>query len=296
MSSISETQAVPGGEASVSGVSWAAIFAGGLAAAAASLLMTLIGVGVGLTTLSPWSGPPSGQTIAISAAIWLIAMQWVSSALGGYLTGRLRTKWSGLDTGEVLFRDTAHGFLAWCLSTVFVVTILASALGTLVSSATSAVGTVSSSFIQGAAQGAAQRGAPSATEADPVGYAVDVLFRSPNQQNEAQDARGEATRIIVAGVAQGDIPAGDRAYLAQLIAARTGIAQPEAEKRVSDMIANAQLAKQKAQEAADASRKAGATFALFSVLSMAIGAFIAAVAGAIGGRVRNDDLLAVRPR
>ncbi|GGF69869.1 hypothetical protein GCM10007301_32000 [Azorhizobium oxalatiphilum] len=289
----SDPAVVPGAEASVSGVSWAAIFAGGLAAAACSILLTLIGVGVGLTTLSPWSGPPSGQTLAISAAIWLIVMQWLSSGLGGYLTGRLRTKWSGLDTGEVLFRDTAHGFLAWCLSTVFVVTILASAMGTLASGTARAVGAVAGSAVQGASQGAAQQGT-SATSGDPVGYAVDMLFRTPTPQpGSPDDARGEAARIIVSGIAKGDIPAADRSYLAQLVSARTGIAPPEAEKRVSDLVANAQATAQKAKEAADASRKAGATFALFCVLSMAIGAFIASVAGAIGGRARKDDAIAV---
>lgn len=293
----SEPAVVPGAEASVSGVSWAAIFAGGLAAAASSLLLTLIGVGVGLTSVSPWSAPPSGQTLAISAAVWLIVMQWLSSGLGGYLTGRLRTKWSGLDTGEVLFRDTAHGFLAWCLATVFVVTILASAMGTLASGTVRAVGAVAGSAVQGASQGAAQQGASSATQADPVGYAVDTLFRKPAPQpGSSEDVRGEATRIVLSGIAKGDIPAADRTYLAQLVSARTGIAQPEAEKRVSDLVANAQAAAQKAKEAADAARKAGATFALFCVLSMAIGAFIASVAGAIGGRARKDDAIVIARR
>ncbi|MEP9380383.1 hypothetical protein ABLE91_27045 [Aquabacter sp. CN5-332] len=223
--------------------------------------------------------------------IWLLIMQWLSSALGGYLAGRLRIKWSGIHTDEVFFRDTVHGFLAWCVSTLIVFALLASSTSALVSGGARAVGGLAASAVQGASEGAAQQGiAQSAGQADPMGYFVDTLFRSSSQPESDRDVRSEASRILATGLAAGDISQPDRAYLAQLVASRAGIAQPEAEKRVSEVIANAQAAKQKVKEAADAARKAGATFALFTVLSMVLGAFIASVAGAIGGRSREDDM------
>src|ERR1700689_4603318 len=102
-----------------SAVSWAAIVAGGFTAAAITLILLSLGAGVGLTTVSPWwNRSVSAASFGIGAAIWLIVVQWISSAFGGYIAGRLRTKWVGIHTDEVFFRDTAHGFLAWALATV----------------------------------------------------------------------------------------------------------------------------------------------------------------------------------
>lgn len=279
------------GESAASGVSWAAIVAGALAATATTVTLTLLGSGIGLTTLSPWSGGPDAGTFAISAAVWLVVTQWLSAGLGGYLAGRLRTKWTDVRSDEVFFRDTAHGFLAWALATVLVAFLLASATTSLVSGSLRAAGSLVGSATQGAAQGAAQQ---SGSVTDPTGYFVDSLFRTTTPQpGSEQDVRGETTRILVSGIANGDVPAADRTYLAQLVSARTGLAQPEAEKRVNDVIAQAQAAKDKAKAAADAARKAAATVAIFTVLSMAVGAFIASVAAALGGRLRDDaDLIA----
>jgi hypothetical protein len=107
-------------ESSASAVEWAAILGGALGATGISIILFTLGSGLGLSTVSPWSwSNPSPTTFGIAAGIWLIVTQWLASALGGYLTGRLRTKWVGIRTDEVFFRDTAHGFLAWALATVF---------------------------------------------------------------------------------------------------------------------------------------------------------------------------------
>src|SRR5690349_23801636 len=101
------------GSGSQSAVSWAAVIAGGIAAVAITLLLVALGAGIGLSSVSPWStSNPSSTTFTLLAAVWLVIVQWLSSGLGGYLAGRLRTKWSSLHTDEVFFRDTAHGFLA----------------------------------------------------------------------------------------------------------------------------------------------------------------------------------------
>ena len=109
-------------ESSASAVEWPSIFAGALAAFGVTIVLLTLGPGVGLTTASPWSfHNPSPTAFGTGAAIWLIVTQWLSSAFGGYLTGRLRTKWVGVRTEETLFRDTAHGLLAWALATLLIV-------------------------------------------------------------------------------------------------------------------------------------------------------------------------------
>ncbi|HEY5210953.1 MAG TPA: hypothetical protein VIJ42_16060 [Stellaceae bacterium] len=279
-------------EAAVSAVSWPAIFAGAFVMAASALILIELGTGVGLTTISPW--PNSGMSLtsfAITTAIWLIVVQWIASALGGYVAGRLRTRWIGTHTHEVFFRDTAQGFVTWSVVAVFGVLIAASAAGL-----TAGVGAHSAATLgSGAAQGAG--GAMAQTRA----YDVDTLFRSANPAPAAAgapgasstgtstaDARGEATRILATGLANGgDVPAGDRAYLATLVAARTGISKDEAQKRVDQAITAEKAAIEKARIAADKARKAAANLAIFLSLSMVVGAFIASVAASIGGQERD---------
>src|SRR6478735_1789096 len=122
-------------ESSASAVEWAAIFGGALAAFGVTILLLTLGPGLGLATVSPWSlTNPSPITFGTVAAIWLVVTQWLSSAFGGYMAGRLRTKWVGIRTEEVFFRDTAHGLLAWALATLLIAVLV-----TLGSAATAGV-------------------------------------------------------------------------------------------------------------------------------------------------------------
>jgi hypothetical protein len=179
--------AEPAVESSASAVEWAAIAGGALAAIGVSIIIFTLASGAGLATVRPWSfSSPSPTTFGVAAAIGLVVTQWVSSALGGYLTGRLRTKWVGIRTDEIFFRDTAHGFLAWALATV-----LMAAIFSLVGAAT----------VAGTSAG------------------VDATVTA---------------------------------------------------------------------EAADQARKAAASFSLFTSVSFLIGAFIASVAGALGGYHRDE--------
>jgi hypothetical protein len=267
-------------EASASAISWPAIVGGAFAAAAFSLILLALGSGFGLASVSPWSNSgASATTFTILTAVWLIIVQWTSSGLGGYLTGRLRTKWVGVHTHEVFFRDTAHGFLAWAVAAVIGTAVLASAASWLLSSGAHVTGPIAS----GAAEGAGQE--------NPFAYYVDSLFRSdhPNANATDQDLRAETTRILATGIWNGDVPAGDKTYLALLVAARTGLSQAESEKRVNDVIAKAKAAETTARHIADAARKAGAYLSIFTAVSMLIGAFIAAAAAALGGQHRDED-------
>lgn len=175
-------------ESSASAVEWAAIAGGALAAIGISIILFTLASGTGLAAVRPWSfSNPSPTTFGVAAAIGLIVTQWLASALGGYLTGRLRTKWVGIRSDEIFFRDTAHGFLAWALATVLMV----------------------------------------------------VLF----------SVLGSATVAATSGGAEVTLTA----------------------------------------EAAEQARKAAASFSLFTSLSFLIGAFIASVAGALGGIHRDEE-------
>lgn len=258
--------------AAASGVSWGAVFAGAAVAAAVTLALMVLGTGFGLSIVSPWPGSGAGAaTFAVTTAIGLIVIQWVASGLGGYVTGRLRTRWTDIHTDEVAFRDTAHGLLAWCVSTLAVAVLLG--------------------FVT---YGAASTGvqATAAAAADPTGYAIDLLFRpAPDAQAQAaggSDPRQEVARILANAAATGSLPAADKSYLAQLVSQRTGLAQADAEKRVDEMTAQVDAAIAKAREAADAARKAGLSTAFTAFLALLIGAFIAAVSASLGGHLRDD--------
>ena len=259
----------------------------------------LLGAGLGLTAVSPWAGSGASlTTIAVSTAIWLVVVQWLSSGLGGYLTGRLRTKWVAVHTDEVFFRDTAHGFLAWALATLLIVGVMGSALSSVLGTAVQATATVTSGAALGATSNVQREDATSAS-----GYFVDLLFRpadparlSATGAEGQQASTAEATRILASSAVGGEMTQDDKTYLAQLVAARTGLSEADAQARVDGVLQRINDAKTKAKEAADAARKAGITFSLLSALSLIIGAFIASVAAAYGGRQRDEeeDLLMVQ--
>jgi hypothetical protein len=298
--------AVPTPESSVSAVSWPAIFGGAFVAAAASLVLVALGSGLGLASVSPWrDAGASATTVAWMTVAWLIVVQWFSSGLGGYVAGRLRTKWANTHTHEVFFRDTAHGFITWAVGTILVAGFLASAVGSAIGGGVHAAATVASGAVQGTTQGATQGAATSQAGSSVAGsslatYDMDLLFRSSQTGSQTAsgaattadartttDARGEAARILANGVVSGDVPTTDRAYLAELVAARTGISQEDAQKRVDTAIAQAKAADIKARQAADAARKATSEASIFTALSMLVGAFIACIAAALGGQRRD---------
>jgi hypothetical protein len=279
-------------ESAVSAVSWPAIIAGAFAIAATALILLALGSGLGMASVSPWyNSGPSATTFGVWAAIWLIVVQWLSVALGGYVTGRLRTKWVAVHTDEVYFRDTVHGFLAWAVAAVIMAAALSSiATSVVVGSATRGAGSLATAAVQGVGAAAAW-----SEGIDPMGYVVDTLFRSnrPDPNTAPEDVRAEATRIIASELLNGDVPAADKTYLDQLVAARTGISQADAEKRVNDVVAKAKDVELKARQAADTARKVAATAAFFTAFAMLVGAFIAAVAATIAGH-RRDALALLR--
>src|SRR6202021_2174972 len=115
----------------------------------------------------------------IGAVSGLIVVQWLSSALGGFVTGRLRTKWTGLHTHEVFFRDTAHGFLAWAAASVLGALLFASVTASGVGGLAHGATDVAAAGAAGAAQAGVQKSGGTNTS-DPSAYFVDTMFRSTN--------------------------------------------------------------------------------------------------------------------
>lgn len=292
--------ALPAGRVS-SAVSWGAILAGALAASALTFILMLLGSGLGLTMVSPWTNEgASVTTFAVSTAIWLIVVQWLSAGVGGYLTGRLRTRWTDIHGDESYFRYTAHGFLAWALATLIVVYVLGSVLSSAAGTGVKAASTVAAGAAAGPSAGMSAEGPAMAGRNGAIPYFVDTLFRpaNPGQMTGIDTRAGmeadaaatrEATRILLMSAAAGEVSADDRAYLSQLIAARTGLSQADATARLNAVLERMETAKTEAQKAADTARKAGATFALLGALSLIIGAFIASAAAAFGGHQRDEE-------
>jgi len=282
-------------EAASSGISWGAALGGAFVAAALALILVLLGTGLGMTAISPWANEgASAKTLGVAAVLWLVLTHLASSAIGGYTAGRLRTKWVDVHTKEVFFRDTAHGLLAWSVGIVITAAFLTSAATSLVGGAAKVgAATVAAA---GAGAGAAAGKAAQDDKGDANTYFVDSMFRS-DRAREEDDAsvRTEVGVIFANGLRQGELSPVDRSYLTQVIAARTGLSQPEAEKRVADAVAQAKAAEAKAREAADAARKAAAHVALWSFLALLIGAFTASYAATMGGRQR-DNAVAVGTR
>lgn len=328
-------------ESRFSGVSWGAIVAGGVAAAALATVLMTLGAGLGLIAVSPWPNEgASAQTIGIGVIIWSIIIEVAAFGLGGYIAGRLRTKWANLHGDEVYFRDTAHGFVTWALGTLVAICLVTSATGQFAKTSAE-VGTVAIGGAGAAAAAAGpgmMAGAPGARggmRSNPMDYYIDLLFRPATAQgsaggsattpatgadttgtaaatpapapapapmggapmagpaNDIGPARGEIMHIAAQSFKDGSLTLApeDKAYVAQLVAQRTGMSQQEAEKRVDDVVAKAKAAADeaatKAKETADAARKAGAALAMWTVFSMLLGAFVASYAATIGGRHRD---------
>ena len=287
-----------------SGVSWGAIFAGAAGAAALSLILLILGVGLGLSSVSPFAGNgASATTFGISTIAWLTFTQLAASGIGGYLAGRLRTRWAGTHTDEVYFRDTAHGFLAWAIATLVTAAMLTSAIGSILGTGTSAAGAVAG----GAAAAVPAAAGAMKSDGSSTGnsYFVDTLFRkdasaaagagaaSAPSGNPGDNAPmgAEAGRIFASGLEAGALPPEDVHYLGQQVSQRTGLTQADAEKRVNDsfarMKAKVDQAKAEAKEAADKARKASAYAALWLFVSLLIGAFVASFLATFGGRQRD---------
>ncbi|MEP7031232.1 MAG: hypothetical protein ABI830_09890 [Pseudolabrys sp.] len=292
-----------------SAVSWKAIAAGATASAALSLVMVAFGVGVGFSVVSPWSDQGvSATTFTIAAGIYLVVMAMIPNTIGGYLAGRLRSQWSGVNEHERYFRDSAHGFLVWAFATVVIAAVLGGAVTHLLNGAAAGVAPAASVAAQNGptdiyvdtlmrgnpASNRAASASPApatanqqATSPTAEGQTTPALsggqIAAPAQRNAGPVNRGEISRILSPALRKGGtVSDADRGYLAGVVAARTGIPPAEAEQRVTQVITQAKAT-------ADAARKSIATFSLWLVASMLAGALAASFAAIEGGSLRNRE-------
>jgi hypothetical protein len=239
-----------------SGVIWAPVIAGAVVAIATTMILLMVGSGIGFAAASPWPGAaPTATSFAIGAGIWLIVTQWFSSFLGGFITGRLRTRWTGIHTHEVTFRDTAHGLLAWAVSTVIVAAV---AFG----------GTISAT------------GAVMSAASTSVSYAADTMLRSDKPISGASLAAAQTEAVRLLG-REGGLQQDDKTYLTHVVASQTGVSDAEAQQRINMAVASIRADAGKA-------RKVSSAVGFFTALSMLLGAFIAMISAAYGGWLRDE--------
>jgi hypothetical protein len=267
-------------EAAASGVSWPAVFAGAFAAAALSLILLALGAGAGLSSLSPFSGAGVSTTaIGFGALIYLCITEIISSGVGGYLAGRLRTKWVDLHTDEVYFRDTAHGFLAWCVALVMSAAFLGAAAAGMVGASASSMN----------ARAASNAGAADTVALEANRYYIDSLFRGSKVGNAAEETayKAEAAGVFAHTLAnRAVLMPDDRNYVAGLVSAATGLNHNEAEARVTNVF-------ERDQAATDQARKSAAHALYWLFVALLLGAFTASFAATMGGH-RRDHLPVMR--
>jgi len=239
--------------ASVSAVSWAAILAGAAVASAVSLMLFVLAAGLDLASFSLATLRRGSAALTVMAAITLIVTQWIASGVGGYITGRLRTRWTGTHTHEVFFRDTAHGFITWAVATLFMAVGLGSAASSLIGA-----------DLRG---GATLTSAPAPATAPAVPRAAVVVVQSPSPQAESAPLdSGEGLQLVLPP--QQPHPQVTRLVLAQ---------DPTMERESPS-----------APGMRDPDRRDVALSSLLTALSMLIGAFIAGISAALGGRLRDE--------
>jgi len=299
-------------ENSASAVSWAAIFAGAIGAAALAMILLMLGAGLGLSSVSPWEDHGlQASTVGKATIGWLIFTQIAASGMGGYLAGRLRTRWAATHVDEIYFRDTAHGFLAWAVAALISAVLLTSTLGAIVGGGAKAVGSVAGGAASTSAN-VVSMDAPGMSGSS-MGYFVHSLFRTTANSSATDNASaagtagmpgaqpqnpavtpsqlGEVTGIFANSLRTGALSPEDQQYVAQLVAQHTGMSQKDAEARVQAVYGKVQStwqdAKTEAKKAANAARKTAIHLTLWTFISLLIGAFVASLCATFGGRQRD---------
>lgn len=269
-----------------SAISWGAVIAGAFAATAMMIVLAALGSGLGLAMVGPWGDGPSAPTMGWLTALWFVIVEVVSFATGGYVAARMRRTYpASVHTNEIGLRDGMHGFVVWA----FAVVVSAWMIGGAATGVLSGIARTGSNIASGAAMGAIAGRASEigADAADVTGYFVDTMFRS--SQPRADDThnpqtRAEIGRIMANAVATGQLTPEDRSYIAQAVAARTGLSQADAEMRVN---ATMQRMQTTAKQTADMAAKFGAFASFWTFMALIVAAAAASGAAVLGGRHRD---------
>lgn len=261
---------------------WGPIIGGAVLATAISTILTIFGSAVGLSLVSAdFERSTSATALVVAGTLWAVWITVSSCAAGGYVAGRMRQPVLDATSEERGIRDGAHGLLVWALGALLITAIATSSLFGAARTAASGVATAGA----GAAMLISQ-------QADPMGSALDSLMRTTGGANVTPAERDEASRILVTALANNRLEAADREYLSSRLAARAGIAQPEAEKRVDDALAKLTQAKETAKQAAERARKIAVLTAFMTAAALLVGAAAAWWAAGLGGEHRDENLTA----
>lgn len=253
----------PGGPLSY--IHWGPGIAGAIVAAATSFVLMSFASAVGLMVASP--SPTWRDTsvwLAILSGVWLILVAIGSFALGGYIAGRVRSTWKAAED-EIEFRDGVHGLITW-------------ALGVMLGAALLALTATTFAATNVASPARDTDGAPKF-----LSYEIDKLFRSERRPEPASaEVRAEAARMLMRGLGRNDLPADDRAQLVRLTSAQTGLAQPEAQQRVVQVLADA-------RNAASQARRSAVVLGFSLAAALLAGAAAAWLAAGVGGKHRDNE-------
>ena len=245
---------------------WTPIILGAVIATAFSSIILAFGatIGLGVTSAAPtWRD--TSTALALLSGLYLVIQAAISFGVGGYIAGRTRTASAASHVNAIEHRDGLHGLAAWAVAVVLGV-LLAALIG-------SSALTRSNSPLPAARS----------TAAEPLlSYEIDRLFRparrAPNV--DLTPERAEAGRILLTTSSHSGITTDDRAYLAQMVSATTGLAGADSEKRADIAIANAKTA-------IDRSRRSTVIMAFSVAAALLLGAVIAWAAAVAGGRHRD---------
>jgi hypothetical protein len=247
-------------------LSWTPVILGALIATALSSILLAFGVAIGLgvsSTAPTWRD--ASAALWILSGLYLILQAALSFGVGGYIAGRTNVGLAALDTAEIEQRDGLHGLAAWALAVV-----LGVALAAFIGSAT---------LTRPNSNGSSAR----TSAAEPLlSYEIDRLFRPLRRAANVDllQERAEAGRILLTSSSHSGMSSEDRSYLAQLVAANTGLAGAEAEKRVDAAIATSQASIAK-------SRRSSVILAFSAAAAILLGAVIAVAAASVGGSHRD---------
>jgi hypothetical protein len=295
ISSIEPAIAISEDDGSNSYVDWPAIFGGAVIAVASVLLLSAVGVALGLAVVSPWTANPSPTKIGLAGAAWFALTTLYAAAVGGYVVGRLRKPVLDSTDDERSNRDGLNGLIAWGVgliaSALLTGMVLVTAANKTVDVAATVAGPVLSEGIKSTANQASTF----------VSYYVDRALRPAANSTTAppattnDDPRPQLAAILAHGLASGTLAEDDRAYLQRVVAQRAGVSDAEAKARVDQMISDANDAYAKtvtaAKEAADTARKVFASVTSWFAIVSLLAAMLSWYAAIIGGRHRDQKIL-----
>src|SRR5438876_1920622 len=247
---------------------WGPIVAGAIAAAALALVLHAFALAMGLSVSSaaPTWRDASFALILLSG-LYVVLAALASYGFGGYLAGLMLGGPTSREDADL--RDGLHGLLVWALATLL----------------TAVIGLAT-------AQSLARLAAPSGGQAGPstsvggenlIAYDLDRLFRAERRPNtDLEYPRTEAARILLTTSSHRGMQPEDRAYLVRLVVAYTGLAQPDAERRVDEVAV-------RAKENISRARRSAVVIAFTAGAAALLGAAASWFAACAGGCIRDGE-------